>query len=856
MAVYKRDLANIELESGTIFRSFMGNTIGSGDNNANRFGVRVFRNGQPVDLTGCSCQGIFINAEGTPIALTSYGTVSGNVAYITLPPACYNVEGNFTLAIKLVGDGITGTMRIVDGIVSNTGTNGAVAPTGSVPTYQEIIAQFDEMQAATEAAELVNEKAFRTIAAFTDGTKNLVDPGELITADLQNGVVVDGTHYVTGYIPVEEGETYVFSGNCMKGTYENAFYDEAKDFISRDFGKVITVPSGAMFMRVEFQETVGIDEVRVMIEKGDKPGVYTPYLQTDEVETVESLVSGGSGNRHLAWQAGLTYNSETGEAASDTDYKRVSTPEGTWNEFRSGCTLTIASGARAVVYRYDMESHAFIGQSGWKTGSVYLPAKYAYKFVLGAVGDSLGETLTEGYSENYAFTVPTIMDYITEIRAGQNEMKSAEGIVALEWQADLAYVSATGEPAENRNTARISTPADVYYESEIGFEASVDAGYRYYVYKYAKTAHTFVGTEGWITGRKHLNPDYAYKIVFAKTDNTEMDVLDTYHFQLAETAEDTEGGALKKYAGQIRATVTEAMADRDPDTLSVVFVTDSHYSGSYDTREHMDIAAEMATLMGADFLIHGGDVINGYAESRLANKEYFAPMMENMKKTTRPVMYALGHHELYGVGRAAQYMNDPTAMTVADVIGMWGKDTRWIGDVHYSSDKSSYYFDVNGVRVIVINSCATTSTVGFTSTETELVTEALTNCTLPVVFFAHTPTRASVNWNGQNVTNGGDMETIIKGYDNVLAYVHGHTHWDNIVKCSDLDFPFISTCCSLPVRINTEEEGCEEGTPTSYDRAIGTITEYCIDIINFHPDTGKVNLFRFGCGTDRSYTPQ
>lgn len=139
MALYHEDVADIELNNGNISRSWAKRTIGSGDANANRFGIKVYRDGTPVDLTGCTCQAIFMNAAGQNIALTSYGSVNANIAYVTLPQACYNVEGQFSLAIKLLGAGVTGTMRIVDGVVDNTGTNGAIAPTESIPTYQEII---------------------------------------------------------------------------------------------------------------------------------------------------------------------------------------------------------------------------------------------------------------------------------------------------------------------------------------------------------------------------------------------------------------------------------------------------------------------------------------------------------------------------------------------------------------------------------------------------------------------------------------------------------------------------------------------------------------------------------------------
>ena len=165
MAIYKQNIVDIDLNKGTIYREYLSYSIGSGDKDADRFGMRVFRDGSPIDLASVSCQAIFKDARGNNIALTSHGTISGNVAFVTLPQACYNYEGQFCLAIKLVGGGVTGTMRIVDGMVDNTHTGGAVAPTNAVPTYQEVLAAYD---AAIAAVEDVNELK----SAFIDEVLN------------------------------------------------------------------------------------------------------------------------------------------------------------------------------------------------------------------------------------------------------------------------------------------------------------------------------------------------------------------------------------------------------------------------------------------------------------------------------------------------------------------------------------------------------------------------------------------------------------------------------------------------------------------------------------------------------------
>lgn len=309
MAIYKRDIVDIDLESGSIHRSFISQTIGSGDNSANKFGVRTFRDGVPEDLSGASCQAVFMNAEGTNIALTSYGTVSGNEAYVTLPQACYNVEGQFTLAIKLVKGGETVTSRIVDGIVCNTGTTGTVAPTESVPTYQEILDVYDAMLSATSAANLaiaedfdatkyypaykyvINNGALYRITkpheknvTWANTAKDEVKIGDEVTkldsaismmpnANIcvfnnyyldKNGIFQAMNGYHVGLTDAIEGETFVISGCGYHSTYYAwNFLDEDKSIIAHDVyradytyveNEIVVAPKGARYIAVNIGE--------------------------------------------------------------------------------------------------------------------------------------------------------------------------------------------------------------------------------------------------------------------------------------------------------------------------------------------------------------------------------------------------------------------------------------------------------------------------------------------------------------------------------------------------------------------------------------------------------------------------
>lgn len=288
MAIYRSDIADIELNGGNIHRSFLHHSIGSGDNMANRFGVRVARDGEPVDLTGVSCFGYFRNAEGTNIALTTEGTVAGNMAFVTLPQACYNVEGQFMLAIKLVGGGITGTMRIVDGVVDNTNTGGAVAPTEDVPTYTEILAVYEQMQeavedyseTATEQNARINYMPDGSFADFTDGQYFLVQNSKI---DISSPGT--GSGWSSAVVPCEFGDAFMMTARGVANPYTYAFIDSEGNVLTGDNSQTllererVTAPLAAAYLVVNNASTFV-----------SKPTLYkyrdktTPEDLTDEAE--------------------------------------------------------------------------------------------------------------------------------------------------------------------------------------------------------------------------------------------------------------------------------------------------------------------------------------------------------------------------------------------------------------------------------------------------------------------------------------------------------------------------------------------------------------------------------------------
>lgn len=150
MANYREDIVDIELAAGQLHRTFANHMLGEGDENCQRYGVRLFRNGEPENITGASAVGYFIRPDSETVVLT--GGVSGNMAWVELEKSCFMVEGTFTLSIKITGTDITNTLRVVDGTIVDTVKGSMIDPGNVIPSLSDYT---DLAEAIEEAAESI-----------------------------------------------------------------------------------------------------------------------------------------------------------------------------------------------------------------------------------------------------------------------------------------------------------------------------------------------------------------------------------------------------------------------------------------------------------------------------------------------------------------------------------------------------------------------------------------------------------------------------------------------------------------------------------------------------------------------------
>lgn len=321
MAIYHEDLADIELTGGNIHRSFMNHTIGSGDAMANRFGVRLFRDGEAVSAEDCAVTGLFVAPNGTAYAITetnyegSTGT-DGNRAWVQLPGICYAEDGPFTLAIKLTGGTVEGTMRIVDGMVCNTGEAGAVVPTSTIPTTAEIIAAYEEAVAVIAGSVRFNAAQSLSTAEKKTARGNI---GTVSANDIAPEFST-GTSYTAGQYVTYNSVLYMFL-TAHSGEWS------ASDVIAVNVGGRLTLAENAMRsadVPLTWNNGKYLDDTGHARDSDNYS--YCNYVEIPPMATAIVRAFFGGNARMVVYDAGKNIDEVYSNSVSYTSYDLVLSP--------------------------------------------------------------------------------------------------------------------------------------------------------------------------------------------------------------------------------------------------------------------------------------------------------------------------------------------------------------------------------------------------------------------------------------------------------------------------------------------------------------------------------------------------
>ena len=166
----------------------MPSLFAMGDKLAHVLRVRVKAGGEPVDLTGWTVTASVVRQDQATVMMA--GRVVGDAAEVTLEAPCYSQSGGFTLSVSIGKERQLITVFCGRGDVTRTRTDSLVDPGHTIPSVDEIIAQYGLMKTAVQntdaAAKRADDAASGAQKVANDVQKKL-DNGEFVGAQGPKG---------------------------------------------------------------------------------------------------------------------------------------------------------------------------------------------------------------------------------------------------------------------------------------------------------------------------------------------------------------------------------------------------------------------------------------------------------------------------------------------------------------------------------------------------------------------------------------------------------------------------------------------------------------------------------------------
>ena len=759
---------------------------------------------------------------------------------MTLPQACYNYEGQFTLAIKLIGGGVTGTMRIVDGVIDNTNTGSAAAPTGTVPTYSEILSQYDAMVAATAAANGCIAETFDATKPYSAG-KFVINSGALyvLTADHAANTTWANTTKVG---PINFGDQLSDVKSALNSTIVDAYVLKDTNFIitkgqyiNKNNGKAT---SGDKYARsnilIGFPTRLGFN-----ITNTDYEYVIVYYDSTGNVSTGDGFIGHSGGYR-------------TGIIILPQESVR--------------CSMSIRRVDNATISDADVTAiHDAIKAIIVTDTSLTMSGKTADAKV---VGDQFG------YIKNEINRLENIVDFGDHVGESSAATTGNYGHPAI--TRDGAIVTVDGSVGGSAGSVvRISGDLAVTY-GNAGVDALGPTGYEF------TAGHTYRAFYRVLSGS---NMDGSTRIasisIYKNGEHSTTGAITGYPGKDYERIWTADGskynvclfltagktfsntvfmiyvqditGLSTWYENEINDTAGKVLNEITSPALVFPWVTDIHRWQVNDTVPVMVAnMAEVGKKVKYDFILNTGDTIDG-TETQENSLAIAKECTQYFKNIGEPYMFVQGNHD-----------NNIYSGTISDKFDLKqiysGLFNATKGGFYNASENGTdYYIDFpdRGVRLISLNSAnvSVTNNYAYGNSTAEWLENALDTEYAVIVATHVSPVPAHV-WSNNEPTNAAAIRSALSAFVNgggKMILLTGHSHVD-----AEWIDPYIeiTDVCQRDRAADISGSGAQAITGMingirSPERTnnTATIDAWCVAV--YRPMDNELALIRFGAGVDR-----
>lgn len=339
-------------------------------------------------------------------------------------------------------------------------------------------------------------------------------------------------------------------------------------------------------------------------------------------------------------------------------------------------------------------------------------------------------------------------------------------------------------------------------------------------------------------------------------------------------------------------------------TLSFAYITDTHYESSTTnvtqySKEHAANVADYSFFGNLDFIVHGGDVVDGKLPLVTTLKDLSAVGKE-MNKADCDVFVTKGNHDDNSL-----YVSQQTTKLLSDMVSPTTWFNRFIKPIYNHVnvnplDPTGGYFykdfDFQKIRVVVLNlldipftANADNSpkyfgiwTYGLSNNQLNWVANTALNFSSKgsdksnwhILVIGHIPPLVELSFPGDSAVNNGtvlhnillsfkagnsytstpttgdfaqsvQVDFTSQGAMTLVGYIHGHTHYDLTTNKDGINY--VSVLNSLALKETNLATGA-----SSYDRVIGTDTEDSWEVFTIDKQARQLYGMKYGAGNDRT----
>ena len=332
------------------------------------------------------------------------------------------------------------------------------------------------------------------------------------------------------------------------------------------------------------------------------------------------------------------------------------------------------------------------------------------------------------------------------------------------------------------------------------------------------------------------------------------------------------------YEDSVIKTISDSVnANVDGNNIIFVHVTDSHVGATemphYRAVAHLNKVMTLAKAVNADFVIHTGDMIQGFDTagegSALEDRQNYLAYNSDIADYHIPFNWCQGNPWHDFGHRIHEGENTEYTLNRDIVLNFIGRFGKW-DDKHFNDTdtiRSYYYFDMplHKTRVIVLDTDDRTTddiirmNIGFSSEQIQWFSDTLTDAktkALSVIVFSHIALLDRFNYSNSTIEGRGGtqivnaMKSFIAGGGTLCECVSGHTHADAVETVEGINY--VVSACDVP--INYSASSVPTGM-TAPQRVIDTLSEYCCTVHVVNPATGTVKLYRYGAGNTNLVFP-